>query len=82
VIALTYFAAVPSLPVAGQGGPVGAGSGQSAAAQGWLNPAVPWPMLAAAVVALTFLSAVVSMRAWSGTRQRNELRSMERGGPH
>ncbi|WP_151082025.1 hypothetical protein [Nocardioides cynanchi] len=65
----------------GPAGPV-AGSGGQQATQGWLDPAVPWPMVAAAILSLTFLSAAASMHAWSGTRKHHEITSIGRRAPH
>jgi hypothetical protein len=54
------------------------GGGSQSVLQGLLDPSVPWPIVATAFAGLGFLSAAVSMHAWSGTRKHNEIRSIDR----
>jgi hypothetical protein len=59
--------------------PVG---GDQSVLQSWLDPSVPWQIVATAVAGLAFLSSAVSMHAWSGTRKHHDVRSIGRGADH
>jgi hypothetical protein len=52
--------------------------GEKSLLQHWLDPAVPWQFVVCALVSVSFLSAAVSMHAWSGTRRNQEISSTGR----
>jgi hypothetical protein len=68
----------PSVGSAGHGGPRGGATGFESGYQGWLDPGVPWQVMICAVMAICFLSAAVSLHAWSGTCKQQEIRSSGR----
>jgi hypothetical protein len=39
---------------------------------------MPWPVMVCTLMAIAFLSAAVSLHAWSGTRSHHDIRSIGR----